>query len=379
MNRRVKRVAARACALATAIWIAGCGPSDRDRFPLAVIDVETGRVAEEWDAPPLLFEVALDGDRVFGVSGAQEVTRVGDAGGILWEILPDRVPREVIQLPGIGSGEKAIDRVEWNAYGALVVDSVLRRAVVSAPASSSILLLDLNTESIVASYSVALGIHGTAIDRARAIGYASSSDGVFSFDLVTGELTGDDICSDALSPASIGIASSSGQVFIVASSHEVCRHQPALGTSEIVEMNCRHSPLCYLAGSATYHPVGSAERFEIAAPGSNDVTYLDTSGAQGFDSAIAYAPHDIAITEDGMIEVLSAGLCRRVALSEHEGDISSVPNPSDVPITGDALGLAMTADARTVFVAQGDPDGPLGIDRWLESPGCSPPILKEEE
>ena len=365
-----------------AIACLGCERRSPARdFPLVVIDVASGRVVDEWEAPPLLFEVALDGERLWGVSGTNDVTRAGDDGGILWELSADAPPREVLRLPGIESGEMAIQRIHWNAYGAISIDSSRQRAVVSAPTSPSVLLVDLASESIVASYPVALQIHGTAVDSLRGIGYASSFDGVFSFDLLNGESVQEGICVDALSPAAISVATSANQVFVVASPHEVCRHFPDSGASEIVAMNCLHSPDCHLAGTRAFRADGAPERVEIAAPSSNDVPTLDTTGMQGYGPAMPLAPHDLDSAFGGLVRVRSAGLCRRIGIFEYNGE-SIVPSRSEVPIHGDALGLALADDGATVFVAQADPKGPLGIARWLEEARyvrCYDPILKDDD
>lgn len=346
-----------------------------EEFPLLVIDVEAARVEERWRAPPRLFATAIDDQtgRVYGISESSDVYRAGDPGPVLWELHPDGPPREVFQLPGLEEEELAVQREYWNDLGAITIDATRRRAVVSSPSSDEISLMDLESETIVASFPVSRLSHGTAVDTATGVGYASSLDGTFSFDLENGALLDTEICADALMPGAIAIASS-GVVFVIASPHEVCRHSIPSKVEEILSIPCQHSPDCGFSGAAVWRN----DLLAVTAAHSEAIYYPHTlSGGLSLD-----APHGIEFRNGGRLRFVSKGLCQRVEIAERADPEVPFSDVWDVPIDGDALGISATSDGSRLYVAQTDPDGVLGMLRWMpwwEGRDCLEPRLKPIE
>jgi hypothetical protein len=349
------------------LCLCSCSGDGREMPPLdlLVVDAVSGAIIERWEAPEHTFDVKQDpaSGRVFGLSES--------GGPSLWEFSETEGPRRVYELDGTDAypfGED-LPLDLWFDRGHIAIDPVRRRIAFTSPRSDRTVLMDIDTEDVIAEHVTWPMWHSVAFDRETDTAYATGDLELFSFRISDGTPLDENLCfspgnEDWANTTTTVVASEAGrELFAINGETFLCSRalSGSAATPSFSAIECGVLP----CGSAGVAVNDSASRLFIANsaafasfpadPGERlpSVTFWDRqTGIQTTVPAPAM-PHGLALTPDESTLFVSSVFCNRVGVY----DPASATHLYDIPTEGRSWGMDFAADGTRLFVTQFEQNG----------------------
>lgn len=361
----------------------GCRNAAEPALPLVVIDTEAGWVVEEWKAPHLAYDIAID-------DATGRAWLMAEHGGTyVWEVFPDREPQARAELPPSAqvsppwppTREGSLDRNQ------MALDPVRRRGAFSSSRSDVVLFLDLDSAEEVFRLHTYIFPHSIAYDIPRGVGYLAWY-GVFSkFDTETGGLLIEELCPQTLAERNVVVSSATGMAFTGSIGDDLCLYDAVANTSSIFTIDC--------GGQIDFYGHRVCETVGLALSPAEDRLYVAFSRDLGADPlpddpppglvfvdlttkeqqyvVDTTGPNGIEVSPDGTTLYVSTIGCQRIRVY----DAATRQPRYDIPLDGEPRGMDLSEDGTRLYVTLADPDGRLGGGtEWVETRwGPCPPLV----